>query len=232
MNKERTVEEIIAVVDALLEAGKDAEAEKELIAAIAEYAGSDLGDMIGRSVLLNELGGFYRKRGQFIEGEKAFLEAKDLLEKARECGGGNMAVNYATTLNNLAGLYRMDGRLQQAIDMFDAAIQEYESCEGQVAPDFLASAYNNKGLVFLNLRETNQAKAMFLRAKGILEEGGNFAFAMGATLSNMGFAAVAEKEYSAAAEYFRSAKMLFEEAGALEMAQSSAELLSRLEGRG
>jgi hypothetical protein len=69
---------------------------KELIAAVSEYAGSDLGDMIGRSVLLNELGGFYRKRGQFIEGEKAFLEAKDLLEKVRECGGGKMAVNSAT----------------------------------------------------------------------------------------------------------------------------------------
>ena len=266
MSTERKIEEIIAEVDGLLEAGEDAKAEEGLLEAIAQYTAAQPGNVVGQSVLLNELGSFYRSRGSFVKGERAFLRAKALLEEIREhvclvdgpdpaagcctcgpetCGspfgGGEgerhaeiiyanerMTANYATTLNNLAGLYRMTGQLEKALETFDAAIEVYENCPGKVAPDYLASGYNNKGLVYLDMRDAGRARAMFLRAKETLERGGDYKFAMGTTLSNLGFACVMEQKRPEAIAHFSQAKNLFEGAGNGEMARSCQELLSRL----
>lgn len=139
-----------------------------------------------------------------------------------------MSVNYATTLNNLAGLYRMNKQFQKAIDTFDAAINVYENCGGDVSPDYLASVYNNKGLVYLDIQKTDQAKAMFLNAKKILEKSGDYKFAMGTTISNLGFAFIIENKASEATPLFEEAKKLFEEVGSGDMAQSCETLLIRL----
>ena len=65
-------------------------------------------------------------------------------------------------------------------------------------------------------------------AREILEEGGDYPFALGTTLSNLGFAAVIEKKCSEAIAFFRAAKVLFDTAGNGEMAQNCAECLSQL----
>lgn len=140
-----------------------------------------------------------------------------------------MTINYATTLNNLAGLYRMDKQFKKAVDTFDAAIKVYENCKGDVLPDFLASCYSNKGLVYLDIQDVVQAKSMFLKAKEILEEGGDYKFALGTTISNLGFAFVMEKKFSEAIELFREAKALFAEVGNCEMAQNCEEFMAQLD---
>ncbi len=143
----------------------------------------------------------------------------------------SMTANYATTLNNLAGLYRMSKQLQKAVDTFDAAINVYENCEGRVSPDYFASGYNNKGLVYLDMQDVDKARAMFLKAKEILGNDGKYKFAMGTTISNLSFASVIEKKLPEAIELFKEAKVLFEEAGNREMAQNCEEFLSTLERR-
>lgn len=264
MDKEKSLGEIIAEVDAQLKAGEDAVAEARLREAIAAYTEAEPGNVVGRSVLLNELGSFYRHRGIFDKGEEAFLKAKELLEELREYayqvdgsipGGAQapqeegdkdgrgesqsrtqiiytnrtMTANYATTLNNLAGLYRMSKQLQKAAETFDAAIKAYETCEGDVPPDDFASSYNNKGLLYLDMQDTHQARAMFLKAKALLETGGNYPYALGTTISNVGFAAVIERKFPEAIECFKAAKALFEEAGDRQMVQNCEKIRAQLE---
>jgi len=222
MNTQTNINAIVAEVNALVKAGEDAKAEERLIASIAEHTEAEPNDPVGQSVLLNELGGFYRSRGAFEKGEKAYLKAAALLKES-------MTANYATTLNNLAGLYRLSGQYQKAAGTFDTAISAYENCEGDAAPDILASVYNNKGLVYLDMRKIAQARAMFLEAKARLIKGGDFPFALGTTISNLGFAAVIEEKFSEAAALFREAKALFERAGDRDMVQNCEEFLSKLE---
>ncbi len=228
MNTEMDIKEIIAGIDALLQAGEDEKAEKELIQAIAQYTEVQPNHVVGQSILWNELGSFYRFRKIFDKGEEAYLKAKNLLESLREHADESINVNYATTLNNLAGLYRMSHQLQKAMEMFDRAIAVYEGCAGSVSPDYLASVYNNKGLVSLDMKEVEQARTMFLKARKILEAGGDYKFALGTTLSNLAFASVFEKKFSEAAAFLREAKVLFEEAGSHEMAQTCEEFLWKL----
>jgi len=264
------ISKVIAEVDALLQAGEDAKAEESLREAVAECIEAEPDNIVGQSVLLNELGGYYRSRGVFDKGEAAYLQAKTLLEETREHTGvvydlaagsgccahsalnhdvpccedsnaehqshteipyanGSMTANYATTLNNLAGLYRMCGQLQRAVDTFDAAIQVYENCDKGVSPDYLASVYSNKGLVYLDMQNTDQARSMFLKAKEILERDGDYPFALGTTISNLGFASVIDKRVPEAITLFQAAKVLFEKAGNGDMVQNCEKLLSRLE---
>lgn len=272
MNTERKADEIIVKIDALLNAGEDAKAEEALIEAIAKYTEAEPDNIVGQSVLLNELGSFYRARGVFDKGEAAFLKAKGLLEEIRGyaytvegpapadgccacCAprydnsccedeskkhqthteilytNESMTANYATTLNNLAGLYRMSRQFQKAAGTFDAAIKVYETCKGGVSPDYFASSYNNKGLLYLDMQDAGQARAMFLKAKEILDKGGTYPFALGTTLSNLGFAAVLEKDFPEAIALFQEAKKLFEETENHEMVQNCENILSHLEAR-
>lgn len=271
MDQEININKIIARVDTLLDANENTQAENVLIEAAAKYAETYPNNIIGQSVLLNELGGFYRNRGAFDKGEAAYRKAKSLLEQIRgviyqvkgpapasgccTCSGQSddrcfckdadtdeenqchtevvftsesMTANYATTLNNLAGLYRMSGQLQKALDTFDEAIRVYESCSETVAPDTLASVYSNKGLVYLDMKQPEQARDLFQKAREILEEGGDYPFALGTTLSNLGFAAVIEEKFSEAIAFFQEAKALFDAAGNGEMVQNCAECLSQL----
>ena len=158
-------------------------------------------------------------------------DARQVSRSRREvfCANETTTSNYATVLNNLAGLYRMSGQLQKAADLFDRAIQVYETCSDSPSPDHIASSYNNKGLVYLDMRETDKARFMFLKAKEILERGGDYNFELGTTLSNLGFSCVMEKKYPEAAALFRQAEGLFERAGSREMVCSCQKILSQLE---
>lgn len=225
MNEEMDIHKLIAEIDIALCAGDDTATEKKILDSIGKYSSACPDNLVGQSVLFNELGGFYRSRGFFNQGEIAFLKAKNLLEQA---GESPYTVNYATTLNNLAGLYRMSSQFQKAAVSFDAAIDAYEHCTGDIPADYLASVYNNKGLLYLDLQEPEKAKTIFQKAEDILEKGGSYPFALGTTLSNLGFALIAEKKHPEAAKHFRRAKSLFEEAGNDEMAQNCKNILLQL----
>lgn len=242
-----SMKEILAEIDALLSAGDDTKMEKRICEAISAYIEANPENVVGQSVLLNELGGFYRSHRIYDKGEEAYLKAKKLLEEIREhtylaektVPGGKQQVevvftneirgqNYATTLNNLAGLYRMAGKPEKAAETFDAAIAVYKKCKDKVAPDYLASVYSNKGLASLDLGDPAAAKTMFLKAKAILEKGGTYPFALGTTISNLGFAALMERQYDEAKKHFEKAKTLFVSCGAEKMVTHCTDILTRL----
>lgn len=223
MHAERDIQKLIAEIDIALQAGDVA--EKKIIDSIAAYCEACPDNLVGQSILWNELGSFYRSNGIFDQGETAFLKAKSLLEQTEAYA---YTVNYATTLNNLAGLYRMSRQFQKAAAFFDKAIDAYEHCAEHVPTDYLASVYNNQGLLSLEQEAYDDAKRSFRKAEDILETGGTYPFALGTTLSNLGFVFIAEKEYPAAAKHFRRASSLFAEAGDHEMVQNCENILFQL----
>lgn len=58
--------------------------------------------------LCNEPGSFYRSRGDYKSGEKSFRAVLDGIESL-----AGRSDSYATYLDNLAELYRLDGRLDE-----------------------------------------------------------------------------------------------------------------------
>jgi len=141
-------------------------------------------DFIGQSAILNELGGFYRSRGIYDKGEQAFLLAKGLLESIHDYE----SLDYATTLNNLAGLYRLTGEFDKALELFNEAQRIYESSENPAPPEVYASCFNNKGLVYQDMKRYAEARACFEKALGLVEKLPNNGYVLATTLSNLAFA--------------------------------------------
>ncbi len=263
------VNELIAELDELLRKGDDAVTEAWLVETTAKFVETEPENVMGISVLFNELGSFYRARNILDKGEEAFLNAKAVLEETRgytyildgpapegccscstnqplnydaaaSCTGEepkthteivftneSTTANYATTLNNLAGLYRMQGRFDEAAEMFDAAIAVYSEC-GNAKKDFFASAYNNKGLVYLDKRDTEAAKACFNKALEIMGDE-SFDSARGTTYANIGSADILAKDYRAALADFNMALPFFLKEGNAAMAASCEGIIKQLQ---
>jgi|GEM_PF-691327 tetratricopeptide (TPR) repeat protein len=112
--------------------------------------------------------------------------------------------DYATTLNNLAGLYRLKGEYQKALDMFTEARTIYEEL-GTAPADVYASCFNNMGLVYLDLKQPAEADECFSRAMEIIAPIENNDYIVGTTKSNMAFARMIGGDMKGAAEMMREA---------------------------
>lgn len=223
------VKAIIAEYDRLAETLDDAALETWLKAACEDAEKEEPKDFRGCCALYNELGAFYRARKEFKKGEMAFRRAQLLLEiRIREeepeaccccCGNAENArgyvfkhnadsVDYATTLNNLAGLYRLDGRLDEAIEVFKEAKYIYEANPG--APgDIVASCNNNLGLVYLDQKRFPEALSAFEFAMIQLGDSTDFVLSRATTSGNMAFALAGLNRYEEAAEKMADAAELF-----------------------
>ena len=134
-------------------------------------------------------------------GEEELVKTK-ILTNCRD------SLDYATTLNNLAGLYRLWGQLDRALAMFDEARAVYDA-EGGAPADVYASCLSNKGLVYLDKRDADKAMELFTQALGLLEGADYEGAALGATYSNMAFADLISGNNAAAGEKFRTAAEYF-----------------------
>ena len=137
-------------------------------------------------------------------GDDGSENAPEELVKTKILTNCRDSLDYATTLNNLAGLYRLWGQLDSALDMFDEARAVYDA-EGGAPADVYASCLSNKGLVYLDKREADKAMELFTQALGLLEGADYEGAALGATYSNMAFADLINGNNSAAGEKFRIA---------------------------
>ena len=186
-----------------LDASMDTEARAQwLLHACGEYDAEAPEDVRGRAALWNELGGLCRGGGILDRSEAAFLRAKRLLEDAAP------GADYATVLNNLAGLYRLQRRRAEARSMFEKAGEVYARCEG-IPADVLASCSNNLGLLELDEQHWTQALERFQQALRILGDMDN-PRARGTTLANMAFAELGSGNRAAAAERMNTAAELYE----------------------
>lgn len=180
-----TAEEYLHIYETLPADTGDGERESLLLAACAACDAEGEDDLPGCCALYNELGGFYRARERLTEGERAFLKAQTLLESAG--AEKEFAADYATTLNNLAGLYRLAGKYDEAISLFDKAERIYDALP-DIPPDVRASCRNNAGLVRLDTGDGDGARALFRRALAILPRDERFDGVRITTLVNLCYA--------------------------------------------
>ena len=117
--------------------------------------------------------------------------------KALEQSGGEDHPDYATTLNNLAGLYRLTGDYPRSEQLFNQAIDVYERTIGR--NHFLyASALNNLGLLYQNMGKFEEAEGLYRQALEIVLrlEGRSVAYAT--SLANLASLCMRSKEYNEA----------------------------------
>ena len=202
------VKSLLAEYDRLCETASDAVLEQWLKDTCARYDEAESGDVTGRAALYNELGAFYRHRGVLDRGETAFRAAKALLEmpvrtadEAGCCGKQNLmdgqygaqtadhreSADYATTLNNLAGLYRMAKRFDEAEALFAQAESIYRADEN-TPKELLASCGNNLGLVYMDTGRWEDAAGSFERALEILRGAPEKEYERATTEGNMAVA--------------------------------------------
>ena len=230
-------EELIKKYDQLVSQENDEKTEQWLLETCSAYDAEYPDDISGRCALYNEAGSFYRHRDRAKESISWFLKAKSLMETpVQQAQSGckscyytaefpdeiygfketsfERTVNYANTINNLAGAYRLTGQFEEAKELFQKAIEIYEPNENIPEP-FLCSAFNNLALVFLDLGEEEAALVRFRKALAILEKTDDNYFEKATTCANMAVAYYRLKQARETEGCMRSAEQYYL-AGGLE----------------
>ena len=191
--------EILSKVDILGETASD----EAICAYLEDVCPKYHGDAIGKAAIYNELGSVCRRNGWYEKGEKAFLTAAEALEKENIKDG-----NYATTINNLAGLYRLWGNKEKSMELFALCREIYWSLP-DIPADMLASSCNNLGLLYLDKREYQKAMEEFSRAQEIIAACPENLYVHAVTAGNMGYAYYGLGQMDSAAEsMLRAARLI------------------------
>lgn len=103
--------------------------------------------------------------GEYAEAGKIAHEA---LHAAKEIFGPNHT-QVATSLNNLAALYKAQGKLLDAEPLYKEAISIWERTQGKENPS-VASALNNLGDVYYSLGKYNEASGLYEKSLSIFEK--------------------------------------------------------------
>ena len=115
----------------------------------------------------------------------------------------------ATTLNNIAEVYRGIGRPQKALEYYEKALpisQEVDDRSG------VATTLNNIGEVYYDINKPQKALEYYEKALPILEEVGD-RFGIATTLSNIGGVYYDINKPQKALEYYEKALPILEEVG-------------------
>ena len=226
--KKMDITELIGKLDEISASGDHELYMKTITEYISSYDSEHPEDLNGRSVLYNELGAHLRQTGTEDLGKKAFESAAEMLEKLLEENPGDhtITMNLATTVNNLAGAYRLRKEYEKALAAFDRSMEIYKSLK-DVPDNLFPSVYNNKGLVYLDLGEREKATECFDTALSLVEGEG---YARGTTLWNMGFAYYRMGQYEKSAALYREAASCFEkDGGSEELYKNSVKMAETLE---
>ncbi|MBE7017536.1 MAG: tetratricopeptide repeat protein [Ruminococcaceae bacterium] len=218
---------IIAQLDRFSETGSDEELRIRLEDLCPEYEKDYPEDAVGAAALWNELGSVCRRNAWFEKGETAFLRAAKSLEKAGIADG-----NYATTLNNLAGLYRMSGKWDKSFELFSRCRELYLSLQN-IPVDVLASSYNNLGLLYLDKKQYAKAADEFKTAENIISAAPENLYIHAVTAGNSAYAWYGLGDMEKAAEYMRRAALTAEKLEGSEgmMFKNYSALYKRISGK-
>ena len=219
--------EIIAELDSLSDTYSDEALCLRLESLCPKYENEKPEDAIGCAALWNELGSICRRNAWFEKGETAFIRAAERLEKAGIADG-----NYATTLNNLAGLYRMCGKRDKSFELFTRCRELYLSLPN-IPAETLASAYNNLGLLWLDKKQYTDAAAEFKRADEIIADVPENLYIHAVTAGNSAYAFYGLGDIEKAAKYMRRAALTAEKLEGREgtIFKNYALLYSRISGK-
>jgi len=105
------------------------------------------------------------RQGQY---DRAVEMTKKALEVAEKAGGPNHP-DVATSLNNLAEMYRTQGRYAQAEPLYKRALAIYEKALGPDHPD-VATSLNNLAELYRTQGQYAQAEPLYKRSLAIWEK--------------------------------------------------------------
>ena len=157
------IQEILKRVDSLFAENKGQEAERLMLKSAARAVDEqDDGCLLQ---LLNELLGYYRETSQY---ENAFRIADQAVALAEHMDLKE-TLPYATTLLNVATVYRAGGRFQESLEYY----LEVEELYFKLLPEdnmYIASLENNLSLLYQELGDYVKAKKCQLKALEIAEK--------------------------------------------------------------
>ena len=200
------IEQILSRVDAYFEENKGEEAEKLMLESVAEAVLEEEDGCLLQ--LLNELIGYYRVTSRF---EEAYLFSDKAIEQAEKMGLQD-TVPYATTLLNVANVYRAGGRLQEALVLFYQVRKIYQN---QLSSDnmLVAGLENNLSLLYQEMGEFEKAKDCLMRALEIVKRKGAV-YEIGVTYANLAATCVSMGQLDEAKEHAVNSMRTFESIGA------------------
>jgi len=144
--------------------------------------------------------------GHYEEALPLFLEAADLY--AQDSNPKNQALQ----LQAVSEIYRLTGRLDQAIDTYKTLVALFEQLKDNTA---LIHIWNNMGLLQTMLARFQDALNCFQEALKLSELIGNKQY-MAQQLGNMGSACRDLKDYATALQNYEKALPLYVELGHIE----------------
>lgn len=150
--------------------------------------------------ILNEMAGYYRSISDFPKAMGASEAAVKKLESIGKAG----TVNYATTLLNMAGIYRASGNDSKAMTLYHRILGIYTA---QLAADDyrLASLYNNMSAVYESCEDYAAAQSYLLKSLAIVEQSDSFASEQGVARTNLGLVLMKQGNLEAAGRYIARA---------------------------
>lgn len=187
------IQRILSQVDAFFEENKGEEAEKLMQESIARAMEEQ--DDNSLLQLLNELLGYYRETSRY---EEAYLLSERAIAQAERMGLEG-TIPYATTLLNVANVYRAGGRLEESLEKYLLVQEIYRQ---QLSPDNMLAAglQNNISLLYQEMGEYEKAKECQLKALQIVKDK-DAAYELGVTYANLAATCVQLEQLEEAREY-------------------------------
>lgn len=170
-----------------------------------------------QGALYSELGSIYRNAGMYDKGEEAYLTSLRFFKEYADSDNaqgidGLNAVDCATTMTNLAGLYRMQGDFEKAIQLFKQAQSQYHNAHC-APPGLHASAYNNLGITYMDMGRYEKSLEEFKKAADILSRTAEETHFKASLLGNIAYALHELGDNEQAAKILRDAANLYEKLG-------------------
>jgi tetratricopeptide (TPR) repeat protein len=149
-------DQLAAVLEKLNEAFANSDIDKMLAIRDEEVGKLNKDEAIVYLNVADKLGGVFR----FKEAEENYKKAIELQKKA----GMTENSDYATSLNNLAGLYKAQGKYDLAEPLYQEALRIFEKVFGDKDYPEYATSLNNLALLYSDQGKYEQAESRYLEA--------------------------------------------------------------------
>jgi tetratricopeptide (TPR) repeat protein len=185
--------------------GREAEAEQLYRAAL----GAGYEDDLARAKIANNLAALYQREDRFRDAEVMYRRALQWRQKHLPPA----SVEVAYSLNNLAEIYRMEGRDWEARNLMETALGTLQQFHADAAG--LPSVLNNLAIVRCRLGEVDQAEELLRTALRSSHQNLDAASQeYGVTLNNLGKVLETKNDFVAALPLYEQAIGIFERVGA------------------
>jgi tetratricopeptide (TPR) repeat protein len=184
--------------------GRDAEAEKLYLAALG--AGYD--DDLARAKVANNLGLLYQRQDRYLDAERMFRDALRWRLKYLPPTG----LDVAYSLNNLAEIYRVEGRDWESRNLMETALRNIQQSNKE-APGY-PIVLSNLAVVLCRFREFDDAEKLLRAALTSYEyRRQTDTREYGVTINNLAQVLESKNNFNAAASFYQQAIGIFERVG-------------------